>query len=82
MVPGTVPLSLVEKVIPKTEQGKQVRRTQVRQRWQERFHNAASKYRVRVIEIYGEERGSKVAAAEAFEVCEYGAIANEKRVAQ
>jgi hypothetical protein len=32
----------------------------------------ANKYRNRLIEIYGNEKGSKIKYAEAFEICQYG----------
>jgi hypothetical protein len=32
----------------------------------------AKKYRTRLVELYGKERGGKVQHAEAFELCEYG----------
>ena len=39
-----------------------------------RFAKTASKFRKKLIERYGEERGSKVKYAHAFELCEYGRI--------
>lgn len=38
-----------------------------------RFAKTAARLRQRLIEIYGQEKGSKIRYAEAFEVCEYGA---------
>lgn len=37
-----------------------------------RFAKTAARFRKELIERYGEERGSKIRYAEAFEVCEYG----------
>jgi LmbE family N-acetylglucosaminyl deacetylase len=37
-----------------------------------RMRRLADRYRERLIELYGEERGSQVRYAEVFEVCEYG----------
>ncbi|MBQ9084625.1 MAG: PIG-L family deacetylase [Clostridia bacterium] len=37
-----------------------------------RFAKTAARFRERLIELYGEERGSKIRYAEAFELCEYG----------
>ncbi len=37
-----------------------------------RYAKPAAKHRQRLIEIYGEDRGSKIRFAEAYEVCEYG----------
>lgn len=41
--------------------------------WAVRFAKTAARHRQKLIEIYGQERGSKIRYAEAFEVCEYGA---------
>ena len=41
--------------------------------WDARFHKPADQYREKLIERYGEERGTAVTYAEAFEICEYGA---------
>jgi hypothetical protein len=38
----------------------------------QKFAKSAIIYRKRLIELYGEERGSKIRYAEAFELCEYG----------
>ncbi len=59
-------------LIPKTEKGKQARRAKLRQKWKDRFRTTANKYRDRLIQIYGKEKGSKIQTAEAFELCEYG----------
>ncbi|MBQ2765876.1 MAG: hypothetical protein IJF48_02700, partial [Clostridia bacterium] len=37
-----------------------------------RYAKTAARFRKELIEKYGEERGSKVRYAEAYEVCEYG----------
>jgi LmbE family N-acetylglucosaminyl deacetylase len=37
-----------------------------------RFAATANRYRDKLIELYGQERGKKVRYAEAFEICEYG----------
>ena len=41
--------------------------------WGANFAKTAATFRRRLIEIYGEEKGSKIRFAEAFEICEYGA---------
>ena len=38
-----------------------------------RFAKVAACFRKELIEQYGQERGSKIRYAEAYEVCEYGA---------
>jgi LmbE family N-acetylglucosaminyl deacetylase len=48
------------------------RRQQVRQGFMARDAAVAGKYRARLVETYGKERGDKVQHAEAFEICEYG----------
>ncbi len=44
----------------------------ITKRFQARDARTANKYRDRLIELYGEERGRKIRRAEAFELCEYG----------
>lgn len=41
--------------------------------WAVRFAKTAARFRKELIERYGEEKGSKIRYAEAFELCEYGA---------
>jgi hypothetical protein len=43
-----------------------------------RFAKTAARFRRQLIEKYGEEKGSKIRFAEAFEVCEYGDPMNEE----
>ena len=40
--------------------------------WAVRFAKTAARFRKELIEKYGEEKGSKIRYAEAFQVCEYG----------
>jgi len=44
----------------------------LRARWQRRQSGDANRFRDKLIELYGEDRGRAVKYAEAFEVCEYG----------
>ncbi len=60
------------KLLPKDAAGRETRMRQVRQAFQDRALGTAKKYRNRLIALYGEEKGSKVQNAEAFELCEYG----------
>src|SRR5688572_17036555 len=60
------------KLLPKDAAGNEARARQVRQSFAARSLGVAQKYRQRLIELYGEEHGSKVQHAEAFELCEYG----------
>ncbi len=57
---------------PTDEAGREARRRQVRQGFADRSLGVAKKYRAKLVEWYGEDRGAKVQHAEAFEVCEYG----------
>jgi len=63
-----------EKVVPvPTEpQARARRKQQVRDRFGRRAAAVADKYRARLIELYGPEKGRQVQYAEAFELCEYG----------
>jgi len=45
----------------------------LRKTWAARWEMAADKYRDKLIETYGAERGNAIQYAEAFEACEYGA---------
>ena len=58
--------------IPKEPAAHQRRRGEVRERFASRDESTAGKYRGKLVELYGEEKGKKVGYAEAFEVCEYG----------
>lgn len=58
--------------IPKNEQERAAAHRAVRARFGRRFETTANKYRQKLIELYGKEKGEKVRYAEAFEVCEYG----------
>ncbi|MHC4425385.1 MAG: PIG-L deacetylase family protein [Planctomycetota bacterium] len=61
-----------EGLIPKNEAERAAARRRVRERFRGRFESTANKYREKLIELYGEDKGKKVRYAEAFEVCEYG----------
>lgn len=68
------------KLLPKDAAGREVRLRQVRQAFQDRAMNVAKKYRNRLVDLYGEDKGSKVQHAEAFELCEYGSQPGPKEV--
>lgn len=63
-----------EKVVPvPTEpQARAERKQQVHDRFARRAAAVADKYRARLIDLYGPEKGRQVQYAEAFELCEYG----------
>lgn len=58
--------------VPKEGQEREIRRKAMRDRFARRAESVADKYRDKLIELYGEEKGKKVRYAEAFELCEYG----------
>jgi len=57
---------------PESSEERQAARRRARAGFERRFAAVADKYRDKLIELYGAERGKKVKYAEAFEVCEYG----------
>lgn len=58
--------------VPKEPEACQKRKEQVHERISKRDKATADKYRAKLSELYGEEKGQKVQHAEAFELCEYG----------
>jgi LmbE family N-acetylglucosaminyl deacetylase len=58
--------------IPQDAAAKEARRKQVRDGFAARFASTADRFRSRLLELYGPERGGQVKYAEAFEICEYG----------
>jgi hypothetical protein len=40
--------------------------------FKQRNVDIANKYRNRLVELYGKEKGAKIKYAEAFELCQYG----------
>jgi LmbE family N-acetylglucosaminyl deacetylase len=59
-------------LVGKDKAGREARRKDVRAFFTRRFEGVAKKYRAKVVELYGQEKGAKVRFAEAFELCEYG----------
>ncbi len=58
--------------VPKEGPEREKRYRQLQDRLAGRGQNIAEKYRDKLIEIYGKDRGEKIKYAEAFQVCEYG----------
>ncbi len=58
--------------IPTDPEGRATRRKQQDERTAGRDRTVAQKYRDKLIELYGPEKGKTVQYAEAFEICEYG----------
>lgn len=54
----------------------------LRQRYEARLRSDANCFRAGLIEKYGQERGSGILYAEAFEACEYGAPLTEEAKAR
>ncbi len=73
-----------EKVVPVPKQGaeREARRKAMRDRFARRAESVADKYRAKLIELYGEEKGKKIRYAEAFELCEYGSRASPDKLKQ
>ncbi len=63
-----------ERVVPVPKEGpaREARREAMDRNWDRRAQRVADKYREKLAELYGPERGNKVRCAEAFEICEYG----------
>ena len=57
-------------------------RKAARERFRKRFADLADVAREKLIELYGQEVGSKVKYAEAFELCEYGRPGGKKLTAE
>jgi len=73
-----------EGVVPVPKQGteREARRKTVRDRFARRAESVANKYRAKLIELYGEEKGKKIRYAEAFELCEYSSRASPDKLKQ
>lgn len=59
-------------LVPAGPDGRETRRQQVREAFTARDRAVANRYRDKLVELYGPERGRQASFAEAFEVCEYG----------
>jgi LmbE family N-acetylglucosaminyl deacetylase len=73
-----------EKVVPVPKSGpeREARRKEMSDRFARRAESVANKYRDKLIELYGEEKGKKIRYAEAFELCEYGSRASPDKLKQ
>ena len=58
--------------VPKEAPAREKRKQEMQERFGRRDELTANKYREKLTELYGEEKGKKARYAEAFEVCEYG----------
>jgi len=66
--------------VPKDPVGREARRKVVSERFARRAESVADKYRSKLIELYGQDKGKKVRYAEAFELCEYGSRASTEEL--
>jgi len=67
-------------LIPSEPAKQQERKLEVRARFQARYENLANRFRSKLVECYGEEKGRGVKYAEAFEICEYGSRPNAEEL--
>jgi hypothetical protein len=59
-------------LVPSDDAGKTKRRNEVRDSFKSQFAGTAKRYRAKLRELYGTERGDAVQSAEAFQISEYG----------
>lgn len=67
---------------PQTEAEREQKRAAVRESFRKRFADTADRYRDKLIELYGPEKGKAFRYAEAFEICEYGRQPNPQELRQ
>jgi len=61
-------------------EGDAARRAWLAERLKRGWRRTADRFRAKLIELYGEERGSKVEFAEAFEISEYGSMPSDEQL--
>ncbi|HAK94244.1 MAG TPA: GlcNAc-PI de-N-acetylase [Planctomycetes bacterium] len=61
-----------EAAMPKDDVAREARQAQIRDYFRGRFAATANRFRDKLVQLYGPEKGAQVKYAEAFEVCEYG----------
>jgi LmbE family N-acetylglucosaminyl deacetylase len=67
---------------PDDAAGRQRRDAQVRKELAQRYAGYANRYRDALVKFYGEDKGSKIRYAQAFEVCEYGRQPSQEELKQ
>jgi LmbE family N-acetylglucosaminyl deacetylase len=67
-------------LVPTDAAGKTKRANEVREGFKRRFSGPAQRFRAKLRELYGAERGDKVQYAEAFEISEYGRRPNAEEI--
>ena len=68
--------------MPTDAAGKTARAKEVKDGWASHFASTADRFRARLTEWYGAERGARVRHAEAFEICEYGRQPTREEIRQ
>ena len=68
------------RLVPGDDTGKAKRKDEVRQGFSNRFAGTANRFRAKLRELYGEQQGSAVKYAEAFEISEYGRRPNAEEI--
>jgi hypothetical protein len=64
-------------LMPNDPAKQQERRAQVRAALDKRDKDLAERFRAKLVEFYGQDKGGQVKHAEAFEICEYGSHPNQ-----
>jgi N-acetylglucosamine malate deacetylase 1 len=67
-------------LVPSDDAGKTRRKNEVREQFRKYFTSSATRFRAKLRELYGAERGDKVQYAEAFEISEYGRRPNAEEI--
>jgi LmbE family N-acetylglucosaminyl deacetylase len=67
-------------LVPEDAAGKERRANQVRESFRKRFASTAERFRAKLREFYGAQRGDAVQYAEAFEISEYGRRPNADEI--
>jgi LmbE family N-acetylglucosaminyl deacetylase len=67
-------------LMPNDPAKQQERRAQVRAALDKRDKDLAERFRSKLVEFYGQDKGGQVQHAEAFEICEYGSRPNKQEL--
>lgn len=67
---------------PNVPEGEEARKEYLLNRMKQRNEAMANRYRDKLIELYGEEKGRNIRYAEAFEVCQYGSSPSQEELKQ
>ena len=67
-------------LVPADEAGKTRRKNEVREGFRKRFAGTAERFREKLRELYGTQKGNAVQYAEAFEISEYGRRPNSEEI--